>query len=132
MIESKTPAFNAYGPIQVSVRISDEPYKEGKYAPYLHIKAYHTNCKKIKIHPCNNELIEMDVPKKFKRTELETFISVCGRDILKKLQEFLDAERESLPEPLTYNSEIPFLGRYVPIRIPSDDNPTWSRSAPNR
>jgi len=33
--------FEEVGPIQVSVRLGDEPYAEGSFAPYLHIKAYH-------------------------------------------------------------------------------------------
>jgi hypothetical protein len=132
MIKPKIPTLYEYGPIQISVRISDEPYEEGKYAPHLHIKAYHSTRRKINITPCKNELIEMEVPKKFKRSDLETFVSICGKDILERLRNFLDAERESPPEPLTYNSKVPFLGKYVPIRIlpnTSTDNGYFNNGA---
>ena len=122
MIESKFSIYDDFGPIQASIRISDEPYKEGKYAPYLHIRAYHTNRKTIKITPCDNEIIEMDVPKKFKRADLETFISINGKKILERLRDFLDAERKNPPELLTYDSKVPFFGKYIPIQSLPDEN----------
>ena len=122
MINPKLSAYEDFGPIQISARISDEPYEEGKYAPHLHIKAYHTNRKKVVITGCVGEDIEMEVPRKFKRADMETFISICGKEILEWLRKHLDEERKNLPEPLTYDSKVPYFGKYVPIRVLPDNN----------
>jgi len=104
MIEPKLPE---YGPIQLSIRVSDMPYEEGKCAPYLHIRAYHTDRRDVVVTSFENEKIEMEVPKDFHKADMETFISICGQDILERLQKSLDAERTSPPEPLSYSSMIP-------------------------
>ena len=114
MIEPKLPE---YGPIQVSLRVSDEPYQEGKYAPCLHIRAYHENVKEVVLTSYMDDKLEMEVPKKFYRADMETFISVCGKEILEMCKKKLDDEWDKPPEPLTYESKIPYFGEYVPIRI---------------
>ena len=122
MIEPKFSLLDDFGPIQMSYRISDEPYEEGKYAPHLYVKAYHTNRKKVVITGCVGEHIEMEVPRKFKRADMETFISICGKEILEWLQKHLDDEQKNPPEPLTYESKVPYLGKYVPIHVLPDNN----------
>ena len=81
MIEPKLPEF---GPIQISIRVSDEPYEEGNYAPWLHIQAYHTNRKKAVVTSLKDDILEMEVPRKFYRADVEAFISEYGKEILEK------------------------------------------------
>lgn len=116
-----TPKIPEFGPIQISVRLGDEPHTEGSFAPHLHIKAYHENVKIINIAPRPDEIIEMQVPHGFYTADMLEFIETSGMKIYSELQKYLDAEQEGLPEPLTYNSTIPFMGEYLPICALADD-----------
>ena len=111
-----------YGPIQLSIRVSNESCQDGGYAPWLHIRAYHTNRKKVVITSFKDEKVEMEVPQKFYKADMKAYISICGEDILKDLKNALDSEWGTPPVPLTYDSLIPFRGNYVPICILSDNS----------
>jgi len=122
MIVPKLP--DRPGPIQVTLLIGDEPCEESRYARYLHVRAYHVpKCKRIKLMPCADESLEMDVPYGFYRADLEAFIAENGERIYNEIQELLDDEWPELPESLSYGSKVPFLGEYLPIRVlPGDDD----------
>lgn len=108
------------GPIQISVRIGDEPYSEGMFAPHLHIKAYHEKVKTIDISLRPDEVVEMSVPQGFTKRDMLTFIEQNGEEIYGKLQEALDGESDQSAMPLTHNSTVPFLGKSLPIILLDD------------
>jgi predicted metal-dependent hydrolase len=116
-----TPRLPEFGSIQISVPVGSEPYEEGKYVPHLHIKAYHEKVKVINVAPMPDEAIEMEVPHGFYTSDMLDFMEENGEKIYQALQRMLDGERESPPEPLTYDSKVPYLGEYVPIRLADEE-----------
>ena len=122
------PIFNPYeniGPYRISHRVSSSPYEEGKYAPHLHIRAYHENVRKVRVSPYSNETIELSVPKKFILSDTKRFVADNEMALFAKLKEVLDNQFDVSPEPLTYDSKVPFLGKELPIRsIPENSDDT--------
>jgi len=120
MIVPKLP--DRPGPIQVTLPIGEEP-GDGQSGRYIHVRAYHVpRCKRIKLRLCEDESIELDVPYGFHLEHLEAFMAANGEEIYDDIQSDLDEQWEDPPEPLSYDSRIPFLGAYVPIRILPDDS----------
>jgi len=120
MIVPKLP--DRSGPIQVTLPIGTEP-GDGKSGRYIHVRAYHVpRCKRIKLRHCEDESIELDVPYGFYLEHLEAFMAENGERLYDDIQLGLDEQWDDPPEPLSYDSKIPFLGEYVPIRMLPDDS----------
>ena len=120
-ITPKLP-HESLGLIQFSQRISTSPYETGKFAQHLHIKAYHSRRKKIMAVPHENEIIELLVPNAFTWDDARQFVADNEQELLDGLNEFIDKKSGQTPQPLTYDSKVPFFGEYLPIHILPDDD----------
>lgn len=94
------------------------------YAHRLYVRTYHEERRKIVDAVfLGDERIELYVPNKFDSSrDLKGFMDEYGVELLAEKIRRLNEESKKFcnSEPLTYNSKIPFLGKYLPIRIIPD------------
>ncbi|MDL2218232.1 M48 family metallopeptidase [Christensenellaceae bacterium OttesenSCG-928-M15] len=118
-IEPKMFCMEDIGPYRFSQRISTYPYAIGKYAPHLHIMAYHENVRKVRVTPYPNETIELDIPKKFTLADTKRFVADNEMELLLALKIMLDCETNLNPhfdpDPIAYESKVSILGKELPI-----------------
>ena len=113
------------GQIIYSVQESsdDELYH---YAQRMYVRTYHEENRKIvDVSIQKDERIELYVPMKFdSSSDLKIFMDEHGIDILAEKNRRLDEETEAVSstEPLTYDSNLPFLGEYLPIKVIDTDD----------
>ena len=110
-----------FGHFQFSQRISTSPYEVGKFAPHLHIQAYHENRKKVVVIPHEHEVIELLIPQRFTLSDTQQFVAENEQELLDGLNAYIDNKYKA-PQPITYESKVPFLGEYLPIHILPDND----------
>lgn len=131
-IEPKLDWNENIGPYQFSHRAASSPYEAGKYAPHLHIAAYHESVRKVRIFSCPNEIIRMDIPRRYTLNDTKRFVAEHEQVLFDQLKMLLDSEVDVVREPLTCDSKIPYGGKDYPIRIlpeNAESNGQWSDEA---
>jgi len=100
---------------------------DGKYhyAQRMYVRRFSEEGRKqVNVNICDDERIEVYVPMRSKPFDMRHFMDENGFDILLEKNRRLDEESKaySEAEPLTYESKLPFLGEYLPIRVIPDND----------
>jgi len=119
-IKPKTSAYGGFEFLDLSVPADGSTYVEGTFAPHLHMKGIRSKRKTIRVIPYANEYFELLVPNGFTLADMKQFADENGQEISDGLQKMLDEEYPYEITPLSYESKIPYLGEYLPIRILPD------------
>lgn len=114
-IEPRFP-FEEFGPFAFAHRHSAFPYAEGKYAPHLHIQAYHEDVDVTQATPYANEIIELSIPRAFTLSDTKQLVAENEEEMFLSLKTLLDEETDYAPATPTYGSMIPCLGKEVEVR----------------
>lgn len=114
--------FEDIGPYAFAHRLSTYPYGEAKYAPCLHVQAYHmSRGKQIHVHVDENEIVNLRIPKDCTLADTKWFVAENEAVFFQKMKETLNSQFDIMPEPFTYNSPVPYLGKDLPIKPISAD-----------
>lgn len=125
-MEVKYNPFEDYGPYAFAHSLSTYPYGEAKYAPRLHVQAYHmSRGKQIHVRIGENEMINLEIPKDCKLADTKRFVAENEAKFFHRMKEMLDNQLDIMPEPFSYESTVPFLGNDLPINpISTGKKPT--------
>lgn len=124
-LQKVNPLYNPFeniDPYAFSHRLSTYPYGEAKYAPRLHVHAYHmSRGKKVHVQVCENEIVRLQIPKDYKLADTKQVVAENEASFFHKMEQMYDRQFDLSPDPLTYDSLIPFIGKELSIKIISAD-----------
>jgi len=112
---------------QIIYPIQESPDDEQfHYAQRLCVRTYHEERrKKVDAVILEDERIELYVPRKFNSArDLKIFMDEYGLALLTEKNRIFDEESKAIRKigPLSYDSKLPFLGRYLPIKIIAEND----------
>lgn len=114
-------SLDDFGPYAFAHRLSTFPYAEGKYAPHLHIQAYHESVKMTRATPYANEIIELSIPRNFTLSDTKSVVAENEEEMFRVMKTLLDEQVDYPLAAPTYGSMIPCLGKEVEVRALPED-----------